>query len=272
MRSIIIFVACSVISSPLIAKDEKQPELRGYIYDCKSDREFITTYEFLKSRSEFALNPRDMRETALAVADGCTGAASHFIEITELLIKAHLDGRTALKTAIEVAGSGDKAARAFVRIFKSAFAKDYFDLDVAASTRLAKRLTAEFKGDPGIAGDDFEELAKFCTSDLGAGLTRSKCSQLVERLILVNAEGKLRIAGAFREAFVFLTNRDEINLTPGDAVLIAETMVSTSPDAVPVFRKTYQYALDSSGLGLSRPEAVKFASAVAAKTKRPKPE
>lgn len=272
MHRIVVIVLFFLLPSPLLAKDDKISDGREYIYDCKSDREFITTYEFLKSKSEFALNPASMRETALAVADGCTGAASHFIEITELLIKARLDGRTALKTAVEIAAKGETGASAFVKIFKIAFAKEYFDLDVAASMRLAKRLTQDFKGNPEIAGDDFADLAKFCTSDLGVGLVRSKCAALVERMILVNAEGKQRIASAFHEAFAFLTNRDEINLTPGDAVVVAETIVSTSPDAVSVFRRTYQYAMDASGLGLSRPEAVKFASAVAAKTKRPKAE
>ena len=159
-----------------------------------------------------------------------------------------------------------------MKIFKGAFAKESFDLDVATATRLAKKLTLEFKGDPQIAGEDFEDLAKFCTSELGAGLVRSKCADMVEHMILLNAEGKIAIASAFREAFSFLTSRDETNLTPADAIIVAEKLVSTSPEAVPVFRKTYLYAMDSSGLALARPEAVKFAAAVAVKTKRPKPE
>lgn len=274
MQKIIMTVGFVVLASTVSAGEEKEKkptkDTPEYVYDCKSDREFITTYEFLRKRTEFGLNPPEMRNVALSVADGCTGAARHFIEITELLLKARLDGKTAMKTGIEVAAKGETSSIAFVKIFKNAFAKEMFDLDAGTSTRMAKELSLEFKGDPEIAGDDFEKLAKFCTSDLGKGLAKNKCAAMMQAIITANAEGKLPVADAFRDAFTFLTNRNETNLTPADAFGVAEKLVSASPEAVPAFRHAYEYALDPAGLGLPRGDAVKFATAVAVKTKRPK--
>lgn len=264
-----LLLPCLFVTS-VQASEEAKTEKTEYVFDCRSGREFITTYEFLRKRTEFGLNPPEMREMALSVAGGCTDAAANFISITELLLKARLDARTALTSARDVALKGKTASTAYIDIFKQAFAQDAFDLNAILANQLASRLTVSYKGDPKIAAEDFKDMARFCVSATGAGLTRPACANIVEHVIVANQEAKMSIAKPFLKIFEFLTDRKEVNLTPVDAVNIAEKLVAASPEAIGSFRKVYEYGIDASGLALPRPEALKMALDVAVKTKQVK--
>lgn len=249
------------------AKSDK-PEFN---FDCRADREFITTYEYLKHKKEFGLKPDDMRSIAMTVTKGCTGAASSFIEATELLLKTGVDGRTAIEQARDLSAKGEHYAKAFIAIFRGAFAKEFLDMDSGTSLKIARKLTAEFKGDPSVASEDYLSLAKFCVETKGLDLPRPECASMAARVAGFSEESKLPVAKAFINIFGYLTNSKDVNLSLRDALPIAESLVAVSPVAAENFKNAYEYASEKNGLELPRADAVNFAKSVSMNTKQPKP-
>ena len=261
-------LAFTIQGQAILASEDLAKAKPEFVYDCKSDREFITAYEFMRSHAEFQLLPEQMRKTALRVSEGCTGSAGSFISISELLLKARIDGKTAILTAQEVAASGKRSSQAFQNIFKQAFASEVFDLNGTMSLKIARRLSADFDGDPEIAAKDFSVLAKFCVSDSGKGIPRPKCAEVIQKIIIANESSKKSIGETFLDTFKYLIESKEVNLAAIDALAIAEQLASTSPDAFEVFKNTFEYAQSKSGLALSRSEAAKFATSVALNSKQ----
>jgi hypothetical protein len=264
LASACLFSATATIA----AKNDKQPE---FTFDCKADREFITTYEYLKRKKELGIKPEDMRKVALAVTSGCTGAASSFIEATELLLKAGLDGKTAIEQARDLAVKGADFAQAFNAIFRGAFASELLDMDIGSSLRIARKLTTDFKGDPAVASEDYAALAKFCVEAKGLDLPKPECATMAAKIAGYSEESKLPVAKTFIRAFDYLTRNKDMNLNTRDAINLAESLVEVSPEAFATFKNTYEYASDTGGLGLTRADAISFAKSVSMNTKQKKP-
>jgi len=212
-----------------------------------------------------------MRKVALAVTSGCTGAAGSFIEATELLLKAGLDGKTSIEQARDLAVKGASFAKSFNAIFRGTFARELLDMDIGSSLRIARKLTTEFKGDPDIASEDFATLAKFCVRTKGLDLPKPECAQMAARIASFSEKSKLPVGRPFINAVEYLTQDKDINLNMKDAVNLAESLVAVSPEAVATFQNAYEYAADKKGLELARADAINFAKSVATNTKQKKP-
>ena len=261
----------SLLLSPaiLFAGEQAATEKPVFQWDCKADREFITTYEYLRHKKELGLKPNDMRSVAMTVTKGCTGAASAFIKTTELLLKSGFDGKTAIEQARDLAVKGENFANAFQLIFRGAFAKENLDLDSGTALKLARKLTTEFKGDPLVAADDYHTIARYCVASNGLSQSRPECAKLATRLASYSEESKLPVAKAFMSAIDYLTKDHDINLSTGDALALAEALVAASPEAVESFKNAYDYAASKNGLELGRADAITFAKSVAVNTKQP---
>ena len=266
----VAYIALVIAFPALSAEPAKTSEEPEYVYNCRADREFITTHEYLKRKKEFGLKPEDMRQIALDVTKGCTGAAASFIESTELLLKTGLDGRTAIIQSRDLATKGAKFAKSFNTIFRGAFAKEFLDMDSGSSLRIARKLTIEFKGDADIAANDYIELAKFCVETKGLDMPRPECATMAARVAAYSAESKLPVAAAFKNALDYLTTDKDVNLTLRDALPIAEGLVAVSPESVDRFKTAYEYASNKNGLNLPRSDAVQFARTLSASTKQKK--
>ena len=266
-----ILVGLITTSSVSLADEAKKADKPEFVWNCQADREFITTYEYLKAKKHFGLKPEDIRTVAVAVTKGCTGAASSFIDATELLLKTGVDGKTAVEQARDLAVKGGAHARAFITIYRGAFAKEYLDLDTGSAIRIARRLTADFHGDPKVAADDFFTIASFCVPTKTLDLPRPECALMAARIAGYSEESKLPVGKAFIAAVEYLTNKNETNLTMRDAVTLAERLVSVSPEALNAFKNTFEYAADKSGMELTRADAIKFATSIAINAKQPKP-
>jgi hypothetical protein len=264
------FLALSSASPALSAEPSKTADEPEFVYDCRSDREFITTHEYLKRKKEFGLKPEDQRRIALDVTKGCTGAAASFIESTELLLKTGLDGRTAIIQSRDLATKGPKFAKSFTAIYRGSFAKEYLDMDSGSSLRIARRLTIEFKGDADIAANDYLELVKFCVETKGLDVPRPQCATMAARVAAYSADSKLPVAKAFKVALTYLTEQKDVNLALRDALPIAEALVAVSPESVERFKNAYEYASNKNGLDMPRAEAIQFAKTVAEGTKQKK--
>lgn len=267
---VILFLLASFGEQAAFGNKIRSDNSSEFIYDCQSDREFLTTYEYLRSKASFELSPPDMRSVSLRVSQGCTGAAASFVSITELLLKANFSTNEALSTGKEIAALGVPKAKAFEEVFRLSFAEEFFDLDARSAMKVAKRLSTEFEGDPEVATKDFKSLATFCVSSVGLGLPRNQCAEVIQRVIVANEQTKVAISNAFLSAFKFLTDSTKTNFTAGDALAIAEKLASTSPSAFDVFRRSFEFAQSESGLSLSRADAAKLATELAFNTKQPK--
>jgi hypothetical protein len=272
MRSLCFVVILAIpIEQPIFAADRDQkPEAVEFVYDCRADREFITTHEYLKSKKEFGLNPDDMRAIALHVTKGCTGAAASFIESTELLLKTGIDGRTAITQSRDLAARGAKFAKSFNTIFRGAFAKEFLDMDSGSALRIARSLTTEFQGDAEVAANDYLELAKFCVETRELDLPRPECATMAARIASLSGASKMPVSRAFKDAVAFLMSRKNVNLTLRDALPLAESLVAVSSESVDRFKNAYDYASNKNGLNLTRADAIKFAKSVAENTKQKK--
>jgi hypothetical protein len=267
-----IFLAALMTTSlGLFAEEAKKTDKPEFNFSCQADREFITTYEYLKHKKDFGLKPEDMRNIAVAVTKGCTGAASSFIESLELLLKTGVDGKTSIEQARDIAIKGENFAKAFVAIYRGAFAKEFLDMDTGTAIRIARKLTSDFTGDPKVAADDYFDLAKFCVSTKKLDLPRPTCATMAARIAGYSADSKMPVAKSFINAVNYLTQNKDINLSMHDALELAESLVAVSPEAFPIFINTYEYASEKSGLELTRADAIKFAKAVSMNTKQPKP-
>ena len=267
----IILVALLSNSVTSFGEEAKKSDKSEFIWNCQADREFITTYEYLKHKKEFGLKPEDMRNIASAVTKGCTGAASSFIDATELLLKTGVDGKTAVEQARDLAVKGEAYTKAFIAIYRGAFAKEFLDLDTGTAIRLARKLTGEFKGDPKVAAEDYFAIATFCVQAKNLDLPRPECAVMAARIAGYSEESKMAVGKAFIDAVEYLTSKKETNLPMRDALSLAESLIAISPEAVKSFKTTYEYASDKSGLKLTRTDAIQFAKSIAMNAKQPKP-
>lgn len=212
-----------------------------------------------------------MKKVAAAVTKGCTGAASSFIDATELMLKTGVDGKTAVEQARDLAVKGEAHARAFIAIYRGAFAKEYLDLDTGTAIRIARKLTADFNGDPKVAANDYFTIAAYCVNTKHLALPRPECALMAARIAGYSEDSKMPVGNAFIEAVEYLTNKKETNLSMHDAITLAESLVSVSPEALKAFKNIYEYASDKSGMELTRVDAIKFATSIAINAKQPKP-
>src|SRR5690606_17686225 len=82
-------------------------------YGCQSSREYVTTLEYLRAQKSLGLDETKMREIALHVSAGCTGAAKRFTKAYEILVKAEASATTSLEIAKELAQKPEIYAQTF---------------------------------------------------------------------------------------------------------------------------------------------------------------
>ncbi len=250
----------------LIAKSEAGELELVKKYNCEAAKEYITAFNFLKEKKEFAIETPDARDVATKVAAGCTGAAKRFIQVVELLAASKLDGRNAILIATELARGTDEQTETFMLVFKKAFLRDYLDMNLRASIVLAQKLSLKFKGNQKLVQDSFERMAKFCISTNKLDLSRPQCGEIAARIAAYGENHKENIAKKYIEAVEYLMAKDKANIALFEAMRVAEQLVSISPYAVENFVKAFEYAQSKNGLKFDRKSAINFGRDIAGKT------
>jgi len=233
---------------------------------CSSAKEFITTFEYLKSHKDLGLSSQEMFNVATAVAKGCTGAAARFVKIFEVLTKSDAGTRDAMKLAITLSAKSQAYCDTFVAVFSRSYLSDYLDLDYMTSLKLANALATDYRGDPRIAAKDFEALVNFCVNDKEVGLAKPECGLIAGRIVKHAENFNALIADEYIKVYHFLTSDAGPSAPIVTALKIAENVVSQGPEAGDNFITAYNYGIDRSGLDFTAGQSITFAEDIAKNT------
>lgn len=260
------------LQAPLLwaysSHDKPEDQLASEVKNrCESAKEFITTYEYLREHKELGLDEKRSKEAAHRVSQGCTGAAKRFVKIFEVLQKAEVGSRGALRLAMDLATKDDVYADTFITVFTKSYLSEYLDLDYKTSFDLAKRLSLNYKGHPKIAAEDFNQLVEFCISESAIGLSKPRCGVIAGRIVKSTEKFQARIAEEFKKLYRFLTSEKN---GPSAPVLrglqVAEDIVAQGPEAADNFILAYQYGVKKDGLDLTAEESLQLAKNISRHT------
>jgi hypothetical protein len=240
-----------------------------YLEQCASTKEYMITLNFLRDQKEYALKERDARKIADAVSrEGCTGAAGRFAGVVRLLVRAQLDSKSAIETALKFVPGTDIQARAFSDIFKKFFVREYMNLDLLSSVKLALSLSIDFENFTPKVLNDFNRLAKFCSQGKTLELPKPTCAQLAARVTRLGQNFKESVAIPYVRLYDFLVSKDGANLPAFRAMKTAEEIVAHGPLAEENYKLAYKFAISKKGLALTNVRALEFAMKMAKRTLR----
>jgi hypothetical protein len=232
-------------------------------YDCEAAREFTTTAEYLRNPDDLALQEPIITQKALAVAEGCTGAAESFITTVDLLRQSGLPARQAIDLGIRVARAPQPVAKGFIEVFRACYDKNVLDLDLTTSLRFAEGLSLQLVGPADLATDDFIEVTTFCLSRSGPGLSKPQCADLAGRIAQISSKTETSMSNTFSDTYEYLVDRNGPALSAGDATALAERITKAGPMALENFREAFRYATSEQGAKLERQAAIVLATSVA---------
>ncbi|MBT3235317.1 MAG: hypothetical protein HN353_05145 [Bdellovibrionales bacterium] len=230
---------------------------------CLSTREYITTLKFLRGRQEFQLPEKMRRTVADKVSLGCSGASQRFIDVTTLLVKSQLDGKSAVKIGISYALSDDQKTKSFITIFKQSFLSKYLDLDIFSAIKMAQGLSLEQHGNAAWIVKDFNRLVKFCIKKEGLDLPLPACAKMATTIASLGGKFKERIARPFLDLYHFLINKNGGGLPLHQALKISRQVIKMGPNAPKNFILAYKYGVRPKGMELSSIDAIAFATKMA---------
>lgn len=256
MKTLILFTALTTL--PLAYGDTKE---------CLSAREYITTVEFMKSNPEFQLKPDKIRWYADKVSTGCTGASSKFIKVTRLLMGVGVDSGSSLKAALEFINVDKDVVTTFIKVFEKTYEEKFLDLDAATAMKNSLRLTANFKGNPENAAEDFESVALYCKNNEGLGLSYKDCSDLAMKVALSGEEFEEENGDKFIKLYEFIALESEgPRLTVSESLKIASDLMVNGPRTFKNFKTSYIYAKSKDGLDLPKKQALELAIKLASRS------
>ncbi|MCO4753634.1 MAG: hypothetical protein KC478_04095 [Bacteriovoracaceae bacterium] len=235
--------------------------------ECLSAREYITSFEYLRSNKEFGFKQSQMRKFANEVSKGCSGASSRFIKVAKLLTGVGIDSSEALNGALKFVNSKDEVVDVFVKIFKKVYEEDFLDLDASTAMKTSVRLSAQFNGDPKKGGKDFETIAHFCKSSDGLGLSLKDCAKLSMDVTVAGEKFNKRVSKVFIQLFKFLSDdSDGPRLDISSSLKIAKELVAFGPLTFKNFKTAFEYGISEKGLGLPKKQALTLARTLASRS------
>ena len=229
---------------------------------CLAAQEYITTLNFFRQQKSFALNETESQKISQEVAQGCTGASKRFISITNLLIKANLDSRSAIKTASLFIKRESQEAEAFMEIFRKSFLERYLDLDLKNAIEVALELSQGISNTPYRIMEEFKNLVNFCVKAQGLDLPRPQCAKLAISIVKAGQGFAENISAEFIKLFTFLTNSKKGDQTTGNALKIAERVMQFGPAASDNFITAFEFGFAEKGMKLANQDAIKFAEQI----------
>lgn len=268
MRVVIILsLICGISCSHAVKnKDqseivEPQPQPLASVDDknCLATREYVTAIQYIRSEKDFAVNEVDARKVADEVSKNCSGSSSRFIKMTNLLVNAGIDSKTAIETGIRFSSGNDKDVDSFVTIFRYSFMKEYLDLDLLTSLKNARELSVDFAGDKAYAREDFQRLAEYCISSKNLDLPKPQCASLALRISKFGANNESPVSKKYIDLYEYIISSKGPHKPTNEALVLAEQVVSKGSFATENFIQAYKFGSSSKGLSLNENEALKFA-------------
>jgi hypothetical protein len=229
---------------------------------CTFTREYITTLEYLRSHKEFSITEQEAQNLAFKVSRGCTGAAQKFVKVTSVLSQTGVGSKDAIQSGLEFSKRTDAEEEAFVFVFLRSYLKEYLDLDLQSSLKMARSLSVDFDGDAATARDDFEKLVQFCVGSKSLDLPRPQCGTFAGRLSRLGQATGGGIGGSFIRMYTFLISESGPGLTTHEALRLAEEIIQYGKDSADNFIQAYKYGISSKGLKISGRDAIEFAKKI----------
>ncbi len=256
------------LSFPVLAKSKKDVEEEKDL-TCHSTREYVATLKFIqKKASRLGLSEANAKLVADEVSQGCDGSAQRFIDIVNALLVAELDPKSSVETGLRFAKATDIETKNFLTVFKRAFLGKYLDLDLRNSVKLAESLSIDYKGEAQEVASDFIKLVSFCTDTKKLDLPYLKCAQLAAKVTSTRPEFKPYAANDFLKLFKFIRD-DKPHRSSGEALQIAEEVVTFGPTAAENYIQAYQFAASKSGLQYEDARAMEWAMLMAKRSLKP---
>ncbi len=243
-----------------------EPQTLSERKDCFSTREYITALKYLEERKEFQLEKNKAKTIADEVSKGCSGAAESFIRTMNILMKAEIDGKTALSSSLKLAIQGKESADAFIEIFKSSFLEKLLDRDAQASYKIAMSFAQDFKGDLSLASKSFFSVASYCSEEGKINLPKNRCVDIAQKIGKLSGRYNADMSLPFVKLIDFLMGSGGPNLPLFQALEKAEKAVEAGPLAEENFIQAYKFASAKEGLALGTSEAISFAEKMASRS------
>lgn len=224
-------------------------------------REMINFFRIQKAE----VNPSEAvaRQLAGEVSKGCDGAAQRFVKTFLFLKKSGVDITRSLEYGIEFSRTDDETVENFFELFKRTYLGEYFDLDYTSALRISFDLSKLYKGNRTRAREDFLEISRFCLQKNGLNLPMTQCLELSVRLSRLSQYYPDGIKGDFFKLYRMLREDRRFGVSIQIALRIINEVLPYGPMAVSNFMRSYEYAIDPTGLASGGVEAVKFAIAMA---------
>ncbi len=249
---LLVFSTLTFAAVPKVdAQSEKQ--------ECPRSKEFITSFEFLKSQMDWVGTEKKALEIAEKVSAGCKGSAARFISTIVLLEKAEIENRSILDQAVSNALASEKRFQSFKVIFQQAYLSQALDLDAFQSLSLAKKLSIDLPFEKDNLDQDFRQLVQFCLDTQGLALSKPQCAQIVTDWISAGSKFQGSIAKGIKQLFQYLQESKSEKVTIGSFVDIATKIAGNGDTGIENFKLAYQYAQSDKGLKLTNKEALQFA-------------
>ncbi|MCB0421495.1 MAG: hypothetical protein KDD61_10900 [Bdellovibrionales bacterium] len=235
---------------------------------CLSAREFITTLEYLRSKKDFAMDDIHAQSLAHKVSKGCTGSAQRFITSVEVLSKVEAGTRVAMDIGLKLSQHSDAYAKSFIGLFKKSYLKEYFDLDMQTSLKIATSLSLDYKGNVEQALSDYFKVSEFCIGK-EVNLPPPICAQLAQEIVKNNEHSTHSVAEAFIRVYRFVQETESLKSPVKDALAISRKVVAVDPNAATNFIEGYKYAISEKGLKFSAQQSLTLAYQMVERTSVP---
>ena len=148
-------MSLALVLSSMLASSQPNLQSMAPRQDCSSAREFVTTLEYLRSKSEWALEEKTNQSLAHQVSMGCSGAAARFVRATEFLLKAEIPSTQAVQLGKDLALRSEAYVETFIGTFRIAYEEESLDLPVQSALTVARSLSMDFQGPVARALQDF---------------------------------------------------------------------------------------------------------------------
>ncbi len=262
----------NLMANETTASSDKKNE---NIKPCEVTKEFITIFEFLKSKIELVGTEKSAALIAKKAASSCQGAAARFIRTVSVFNDIEIDNRSLIDIALEVSAFNDIQATSFQQIFQKNFVSNGLDQELYSSIRIAKKLALLNDSDSlqvtEKMGEDYLEFVEFCLSDNGLQLAKPICAELSAKFIGFRSSNKKSISVQIKNLHHFLMSDMEAAKRPipdkNSFLKIAEKILSKNEFAVENFKEAFKYASSESGLKLTTKESIKFSLDLVTSTK-----
>ncbi len=227
---------------------------------CDPIKEYREAINFFRVQKD-EINPSEARARQLAaeISKGCGGAAQRFVKTFLLLKKSGVDHPRGIEYAIQFAKSDDETVENFFELFKKTYLGEYFDLDYSSALKISFELSKLYKGNRKRAREDFLEISKFCLKKDGLNLPVSQCANLAVAMTRLSQYYPEGIKGDFFKLYKSLREDRRFGVSIQTALRIMNEVLPYGPTAPSTFLKSYEYAIDPSGLASGGIAAIKFA-------------